>query len=161
MAMRVVYVGDAGDLRKRLRQHCGGNVEASALRKHVAHAMGLGLSRETRANGKSVRVRIDLPDPAEGEGRVSAYLREGTWRVVACVSAEEARDFQWFAIDRLNPTLNRERRMWVAEAEARYEELIDRLRNGACGACGAGDWPTAPGVYTLWHDRSPGPSQSS
>jgi len=155
--MRVVYVGDAGNLRARLRQHCGGNVEASALRKHVARAMGLGLRREPRANGRSVRVRIDLPDPAEGEGRVSAYLCGGIWRVVVCASAEEARDFQWFAIDRLDPALNRERRAWASGSEARYEEGVDRLRSGEARACGAVDWPTAPGVYALWHERPPAP----
>jgi hypothetical protein len=149
--MRAAYVGDASNLRARVRQHCGGNVEASALRKHVAAELGLGLTRERRASG-STRTRIDLPAPKEGERQVSAYLGEGVWRAVVCASAEEARDAQWFAIDALAPYLNRERRVWDACLEPRYAGLLTRLREGEARPCGGASWPTTPGVYAFWRD---------
>ena len=41
---RIIYVGDSGKVMSRLRSnHCRGNVEASALRKYVAEAMGYKL----------------------------------------------------------------------------------------------------------------------
>jgi len=50
--MKVIYVGDARDVVKRIQNnHCGGNVEASALRKAVAEAMGYSLKRTRARSG--------------------------------------------------------------------------------------------------------------
>jgi len=39
--LMIIYVGDSKDVIKRIRtNHCKGNVEASALRKYVAEALG-------------------------------------------------------------------------------------------------------------------------
>ena len=65
--MLCLYVGDARDIVKRiLTNHCTGNVEGSAFRKAVAEAIGYNLTYTKRKSG-SMRVRIDFPNPREGE----------------------------------------------------------------------------------------------
>ena len=72
--MIYVYVGDSRDVVKRIIVcHCNGNVEASALRKAVAEAMGYRLKKSRRESG-SIRVRIDLPNPNEGEAKSRLML---------------------------------------------------------------------------------------
>ena len=55
-------------------------------------------------------MRIDLPEPREGEKDITTFIEEGKWTLVICNSSEESRDFQWYAIEKLNPLFNRERR---------------------------------------------------
>ena len=44
--MKTIYVGDSKDVVKRIKNnHCSGNVEASAFRKHLAVAMGYKLKK--------------------------------------------------------------------------------------------------------------------
>ena len=154
--MLVIYVGDARDVIKRVRsQHCGGNVEASALRKHIAVAKGYSLSTTRRASGSS-RVRLALPDPNRGEQEISAYLRSGTWRFAICDSYEEAHDFQWYVIEQLNPLLNVSRKPWKVQHHARYAglfgllETIPGMNYSQLGAMRSG-----PGVYVLHHEVPP------
>ena len=154
--MLVIYVGDARDVIKRVRsQHCAGNVEASALRKHIAVAKGYPLSTTRRASGSS-RVRLALPDPSKGEQEISAYLRTGTWKFAICDSYEEAHDFQWYVIEQLNPLLNVSRKPWGVQHQARYAALfgllesIPRLDYSQLGEARSG-----PGVYVLYHEVPP------
>src|SRR5439155_14880993 len=92
----VIYAGDAGRVSRRvLQSHSSGNVEGSALRQHVAARLGYRLHKSRRAKG-STKIRLDMPNPKEGEDAISAYIRSGRWRFVACDSASEAEDFQWY-----------------------------------------------------------------
>lgn len=157
--MRVIYVGDAGDVVRRiLTNHCGGNVEGSALRKAVAEAMGYRLKRTRRPSG-SIRVRIDLPNPREGERRVSEYLRSGKWRYVACCSYGEAHDFQWYVIERLKPLLNRVFRPWNHGRLQRYQSILVQLEEALALDCDQlRGKQSGPGVYVLFHTKIPSTS---
>lgn len=152
----VVYVGDAGDVINRIRsQHCSGNVEASALRRHLAQKKGYRLVSTKRLSGIT-RLRIDLPNPREGENEISVYIRSGRWRYCLCDSPAEATDFQWYVIEKLNPLLNVERRPWNQKAKPKYEALLDRLLASREFSCdGVKSRPTGPGVYVLYHDVEP------
>jgi hypothetical protein len=153
--MRVIYVGDAGNVQKRVRQHRRGNVEASALRKHVATAMGYEIQTTRRTSG-SYRKRIALPNPKRGERAVSTYLSQGCWKTVACASKDEARDLQWALIDRLEPLLNRESRAWDRSRQPRYDDLAERLlKSVAQPADNLSDVTEGPGVYVLYRERTP------
>jgi hypothetical protein len=155
MAM-VIYVGDSRDVIRRIKTyHLGGNVEASALRRHVAVALGFGLTRTKRPSG-ATRVRIDLPNPSEGEAAVSRYLKAGQWQYVMCDSYEGANALQWYAIARLAPVLNRDRRAWEPGMEGILEALmrelsVSRMRN----ARELAGLPSGSGVYVLHHERAP------
>ena len=150
--MIAIYVGDASNLRRRIQQHGRGNVEGSALRKHVAEALGYGLARTRRPSG-STRVRIDAPDPRAAEGRVDAYLQGGGWRWVTCKSPDEARELQWVAIEALNPALNRDRR--TSPPDSQLADLVRQLRAAPAVPYAALDPPATPGVYALYHARLP------
>ena len=84
VSMFAIYVGDSGNVVNRiLGDHCSGNVEGLELRHLVAEAKGYAFTRSRRSSG-STRVRIDLPDPREGEAHVSTYIRSGRWKYVIC-----------------------------------------------------------------------------
>ena len=151
--MIAIYVGDASNLRRRIRQHSRGNVEGSALRKHVAEALGYGLARTRRPSG-STRVRIDAPDPRAAEQQVSNYIAGGAWRWVACTSKEKAQVLQWAAIEALGPVLNRDRR--PPRADGRLQELAAELASASAVPHPSADPPDSPGVYALYHDAPPG-----
>jgi len=155
--MRPIYVGDACDVVRRiLTNHCSGNVEGSAFRKYVAEAMGFKIKKEKRPSG-STRVRIDLPDPKQGEAKVTQYIRSGKWKIVFCDSYNEAHDFQWYVIDRLNPVLNREREVWNRTKKERYEKLFAQLENSEYKSCVEirKTTPVGPGVYAFFHTQLP------
>ena len=82
------YVGDSKRLRSRVRQHCKGNVESSALRKTIATEMGFEIVSKKRSSGS----RKLSAEPSNAEQIISAYIQSGTWKVVVCSSSEEARD---------------------------------------------------------------------
>lgn len=154
--MRPIYVGDARNIRKRLRQHQSGNVEASALRKHIAEAMGYRIRREKRQSG-SYRKRLDLPDPKVGESKISRYILSGGWRFVVCTDYKEANQLQWFLIAQLMPVLNVDSRSWDQEHRVLFEffqrelerQAVLKLRDiGSREAEGAG-------VYVLYHSTLP------
>lgn len=149
----IIYVGDSSRTRERIRRdHCSGNVYGSALRRHVAKALGYSLRPRNGGNGSE----IDLTDPSVGEAAVSTYIRGGRWRVIACRTVEESKDFQWFAVDRLKPQLNRDRKDWDRANEERYNELLRMLQEVPLQEWGraAEDVP-GPGVYVLEHEQLP------
>ena len=153
----VIYVGDANDVTKRiLTNHGSGNVEGSALRRHVATAMGFRLSSTKRGSG-TTKVRIDSNNPKQDEGTVTAYTRGGSWPIVPCSTYEEANDFQWFLIDRLNPLCNVTGKSWNEANTARYEQLLQictarrAMRFEEVKESGS----KGPGVYVLEHPNRP------
>ncbi len=154
--MIIVYVGDSKDVIKRIRtNHCRGNVEGSALRKHVAQAKDYRIKKTRRPSG-STRIRIDLPDPHRGEQDVSDYIRSGEWKYVLCASASEAEDFQWYVIDQLNPLLNRTQKPWNRGNLQRYYALLAQLTNSPVLTCEQiRSMQSGPGVYVLYHQRRP------
>ena len=124
----IIYVGDSSNVVNRiLTNHCSGNVEGSALRKHIAKEMGYRIKRTRRPSG-SMKTRIDLPNPREGETSVSSYIRSGWWKYVICNSNEEAQDFQWYAIEHLQPLLNVNRKRWERDNVSRYQMLLEELK---------------------------------
>jgi hypothetical protein len=155
----VIYAGDAGRVSRRvLQSHSSGNVESSALRQHVAARLGFRLHKSRRAKG-STKIRLDIPNPKDGENAISAYIRSGRWRFVTCDSAPEAKDLQWYVIAQLSPALNLTRRKWREEMESRYAALFSSLV--AAPLYTYQDFPrgvAAPGVYVLYHAQLPSPS---
>jgi len=153
-----IYVGDAGDVVKRiLTNHCSlsSNVEASALRSAVAEDMGYRLKRTRRLSG-STKVRIDLPNPREGENMVSAYIRSGEWKYIICKSYDEAHDFQWYVIDQLKPILNKNVQSWDTQKTLRYQSLLKQLSMSKPLSCtGLSKEHSGPGVYVLFHELTP------
>lgn len=151
-----IYIGDANNVRVRiLTCHCSGNVEGSALRKHVADSMGFRLSKTRRPSGTQ-KVRLDMPNPREGEARITGYIRSGAWKYVLCASHEEANAFQWFAIEALNPLLNRDRRASNELRAMRFKDLLLQLeRSGPYNFPELKPLPNLPGVYALCHDSEP------
>ena len=151
-----IYVGDARNIVTRiLRNHCRGNVEGSALRKHIAEAMGYRIIRTRRPSG-SVRVRIGMPNPRIGEGRVSAYIQTGRWKYAICESYNEAHDFQWYVIEMLNPLLNKERKQWKIDKKHRYTILFQKLSSSPLLYCKQlYGQATGPGVYVFYHNMLP------
>ena len=152
--MLCIYVGDSGDIVKRiLTNHCTGNVEGSAFRKAVAEAMGYNIT-STRRNK-----RIDLPNPREGESRVSEYIRAGNWRYVICQSYDEAHDFQWYLIEQLkqsNTLLNKNCQKWDKRNLQRYENLFNQLRASPFLNCNQlKGKQSGSGVYVLYHEQMP------
>lgn len=152
----IIYVGDAKDVVKRiLTNHCSGNIEGSALRRHISEAKGYRIKLTRRPSG-STRVRIDLPNPSDGEGEVSAYIRSGEWRFVLCDSYTEANDFQWFAIEQLKPHLNRDRRPWNSRNLQKYQSLLAKLTSSPGQKCDQlRGLRSGPGVYVLYHQFEP------
>jgi len=152
----VIYVGDTQDVINRiLTNHCRGNVEGSALRRHVAQAIGYGIKSTKRPSG-STKVRIDLPDPQKGETDVSNYIRSGKWRYVICNSYEEAHDFQWYVIEQLKPLLNKNYQPWNRNNLQRYQILLTQLTNCPALSCTQlRGMQSGSGVYALHHQQKP------
>ena len=154
--MFVIYVGDSSNVVNRIRtNHCAGNVEGSAMRRHVADAKGYTIKRSRRTGG-SMRVRIDLPNPSEGEADVSRYIRSGRWKYVICDSDDEACDFQWYVIDHLRPILNKDGRSWKKEYISRYEKQLRALEEAETLSCDQlKGRQSGPGVYVFLHEHRP------
>ena len=153
----IIYVGDSRKniIERISMNHCSGNVEASTLRRHIAKGMGFDIKTSKRPSG-STKVRIDLPNPRDGEERVSDYVRSGWWKFIISESAEEAQDFQWYAIDKLNPILNVNRQNWKIENASRYGALLKKLVESETLRCNQiRGRPTGAGVYVFYHDRLP------
>jgi len=152
----IIYVGDAHDVIKRIQtNHCSGNVEASALRRHVAEAKGYKISSTRRSSG-STRVRIDLLNSRIGEMDVSDYIRSGGWRYIVCNSYAEANDFQWYAIAQLKPLLNKNLKSWNRRNLQRYQTLLSQLASSQILNCDQlHGIQSGPGVYVFYHQRRP------
>ena len=98
-----IYVGDGAKIRERIRKnHCTGNLEGSALRKHIASNLGFAITKEKRPSG-STRGRLNIPNPMEGENNISNYLQSGEWKYLICETAEIAKDFQFYVVQNLIP----------------------------------------------------------
>lgn len=153
-----IYIGDGSKIGTRItKQHCGGNVEGSSLRKLVARAMGYTFTQQRRSKG-SLRVRIDLPSPLIGEKQITNYLRIGKWKFVICPPGIEAKDFQFYAIQNINPPpiLNINQGTWKENRLEVYQGMLNELLN-----CQAHNYaqtvniPDEPGVYLFIHDNQP------
>ena len=55
------------------------------------------------------------------------YIQSGNWKVVPCQTVEEARDFQWYGIDKMRPPLNKYMQFWDLNCENVYQELLDDM----------------------------------
>lgn len=152
----VIYVGDSENVINRvLTNHCRSNISGSALRKHVAQAMGYEI-KSTRRPQRSTRVQINLANPREGETHVSNYIRSGEWRYIICDSCKEARDFQWYIIEQLKPVLNKDYQPWDHNNLQRYQVLLTQLTNSSALSCTElRGMESGPGVYILYHKRQP------
>ena len=154
--MYFIYVGDSKDVYSRLKtNHCNGNVEASALRRYVAEAMGFKIKFEKRPSG-STRARVDLPTPKQGEKAVSDYIRQGKWQILILDNYIIAHDFQWYVIEKLKPLLNRESQNYQIDKSELYENLFERLTKSALFDCnGINESFSGPGIYVLYHEQKP------
>ena len=152
----VIYVGDSKNVINRVKtNHCAGNVEGSAFRKLIAEYMGYSFIKTRRKSG-STRTRIDLPQPKLGETAITKYIRSGYWRYFVCDSIADSQDFQWFAIDKLNPLLNLNRRNWNVDNESRYNSMLSVLTKSKAYTCeGLQKLRTGPGVYVFFHKEEP------
>jgi len=150
----LLYIGDSRDVVKRiLSTHCTGNVEGSALRLAVAEALGYPIVREKRPSGWT-RTRIAIPGSRQAEHEISAFIQSCVWRYVLCATYEEAHDFQWYAIDKLRPKLNKDRKPWIAAKASRYAQLLESLLAQPPTPCTDLDRrKSGPGVYLLSRGR--------
>ena len=146
------YVGDSKNLRSRVRQHCNGNIESSALRKTIAKEMGFEIIKSIRPSGsRKISLKSD-----HYEQVVSDYIQSGNWRVITCPSGEYAREFQWYAIDLLRPHLNKYMQFWNTGSEDEFANLLVLLQNSSIIPFASTlEIAKLPGVYSLWHERSP------
>ena len=154
--MYVIYVGDSKNIYRRLTtNHCRGNVEASALRRHVAEALGFRIRRERRPSG-STSVRIDLPAPDQGENAVSDYIRRGKWRTLVLDDYAVAHDFQWYVIEKLKPLLNRDYQKYPPHKRGLYGGFIQKLTHSEFVDCSSlNETYSHPGIYVLYHEQKP------
>jgi len=152
----VIYVSDAGNLQRRLAtSHCHGNVESSALRKQIAATVGWRTVATDGPSGNR-RLRLDMPDWHAGEAAITQYLGQGAWQIVTCASPDEANDFQWYAIEKLSPVLNVDRRPPDPSKTSRFDALLSELLAAAPVTCGqASQVPESPGVYIFHHAHRP------
>jgi len=117
--------------------------------------MGYGFNRTRRPNGNT-RIRIDLPNPRDGEKRVSEYIRSGKWKYILFRSYDEAHDFKWYAIDELNPMLNVNRRPWNQIELTRYRGLLEELERSSMFSCEQlRELETGSGVCLFYHKNEP------
>jgi len=153
-----IYIGDGSKIKNRIRnQHCSGNVEGSSLRKHIAQAMDFTLTNQRRVNG-SWRVRINLPNTIAGEQQITNYLRTGVWKFVVCPPEIDAKDFQFYAIQNINPTpiLNINQGMWQVNMQATYQVMLNELSNCPVhNYAQTANIPNEYGVYLFIHENNP------
>ena len=146
------YIGDSKRIKNRVRQHCTGNVESSALRKTIAVKMGFQIHTTKRPSGS----RKTSVHPLSAEKLISEYIQSGTWKIIPCRTVEEAKDFQWYGIDKKRPPLNKYMQFWDENKESRYQILLDELLDSDFIEFeSTSNLPTEPGVYSLWHENTP------
>jgi hypothetical protein len=147
------YIGDSKSIRRRLTsEHCRGNINGSALRRHVATALGYQLSRVRRDSGK-LKWKVDTENPRLAEQIISQYIRSGVWKHVVCQNADEAKDFQYYAIQSVNPLLNIDHGHWDGAQFQRYQQLLtELLASDEVTFQNLNTLPRSPGVYLLKHD---------
>lgn len=146
------YIGDSSKIKNRVRQHCTGNVESSALRKTIAEEMGFEIVSVKRPSGS----RKKTVNPLSAEKLISDYIQSGNWKVVSCQTVEEARDFQWYGIDKMRPPLNKYMQFWDLNNESTYQALLDEMLDSEfIESTSTLNFTNEPGVYSLWHENSP------
>ena len=146
------YIGDSNNIKNRVRQHCTGNVESSALRKTIAEEMGFEIITVKRPSGS----RKKTVNPLSAEKLISDYIQSGKWKVVSCLTVEEARDFQWYGIDKMRPPLNKYMQFWDLNSENIYQQLLDDMLDSEfIEFASTLNIIREPGVYSLWHEHSP------
>jgi hypothetical protein len=146
------YIGDSGNLRQRVRQHCIGNVESSALRKTIATEIGFEIVSTVRPSGsRKITVALD-----NAEQVISDYIQSGTWKVVVCHPPSSAKELQWYAIDKLRPPLNKGMNFWDASKENVFSEQLETMLNAE--EYEFEETSQLPlrgsGVYSWWHEQS-------
>ncbi len=153
-----IYIGDGSKIGIRIRnQHCNGNVEGSSLRKHIARAMGFQLVREQRESG-SWRTRLGIPNPLDGEQQITNYMCSGGWKYVICPPRINAKDFQFYVIQHIEPAplLNINEGNWNVNMINEYQNLMNQLEN-----CPVHNYdlsvniPNVSGVYLFVHVNEP------
>ena len=146
------YIGDSNKIKNRVRQHCIGNVESSALRKTIAEEMGFEIVTVKRTSGS----RKKTVNPLSAEKLISDYIQSGNWKVVSCQTVEEARELQWYGIDKMRPPLNKYMQFWDLNCETRYQQLLDvMLDSEFIQFASTLDITKESGVYSLWHEDTP------
>ena len=156
--VELVVVTGEHEYAKKLREAC--------VRWFCLHLMGKKMEfQEPEFEVESLetlwclphgQVRIDLPNPNEGEAKISSYIRSGKWKYVVCHSYAEAHDFQWYAISQLKPLLNKRIKPWDTSRSERYQELLTQmLKSQPLGCNELYGRPTGPGVYLLLHQHAP------
>ena len=157
--MHKIYVGDSIDISSRInKRHCSGNVKTSVFREHIAERLKFPIKREPRLSRYGnlyTDVYIDLPDRRNAEKQISAYVAEGRWKFVECSSKDEARDFQYYAIKKIEPIFNVKRPTWDVSKEKRYVELFKQLMDCPWHTKSDKNFPDTPGVYFYGNTRLP------
>lgn len=152
----IIYIGDSKNVIKRIRNnHCSGNVEGSALRRHIAKLKKYKLKSTKRISG-SIKVRIDSPNPRNEETDITNYIRFGKWKFILCDSYNESHDFQWFAIEQLKPRLNKYFKPWNQKNIQRYQFLLNKLKDSHSFKYeDLLNMQSGPGIYILYHQSMP------
>jgi len=154
----ILYIGDTNNIWSRIcEKHCSGGMGGSALRRTLAVTKGYSILRTRRKSGNSYKTSIDCGDPKSVKASISLYLKSGTWTLVKCHTPIEAEDFQWYAIDKLRPRLNKAKRKWDLNNESRYQYLLEELQNSRqyhYKAIKKNEW-TLPGVYVFSNESEP------
>jgi len=98
----------------------------------------------------------------DAEARITEYARAGKWRTVLCTDYDEAHDFQWFCVDKLDSQglslLNRDRQPWNSSKADRYNQLWAKLMspgNPLVFRDEIGSERAGPGVYVFYHEWRP------
>lgn len=148
-----VYIGDSSNIRRRLTsEHCGGNINGSALRRHVATKLGYELYQVRRKSG-TLKWVLNTENSRLAEQIISQYIRGGAWKHVVCQNAVEAKNFQYYAIQSVNPFLNVDHGHWDEAQIQRYQELlIELLASDEITFHNLNTLPRSSGVYLLKHD---------
>lgn len=118
-----IYIGDSSKVHERIRQHCNSNIEASSFREHVAKEYGFEIIKVKRPGG-SIKKRLQ---DSNYEIHISSSIKGMEFRYLICSSISEAKEFQWYVIDRLNPLLNNKRKTWNINNEIRFRFLFNLL----------------------------------
>jgi len=117
--------------------------------------MGYGFEVTNRPSGTK-KIRISSPNPGDGEEQVSNYIRSGEWKHILCKSHDEAHDFKWYAIDKLNPMLNANCKPWKQKKLASYRSLLRKLKKSSMFSCEElKKLKTGPGVCVFYHKNEP------
>ncbi len=99
-----------------------------------------------------------MPTPLIGEQRITNYLRTGKWKFVVCPVGIEAKDFQFYAIQKIKPQpiLNSNQGKWQVDMESIYSKLLNQLINSSNHSYDqTTNIPNEPGVYLFIHEYKP------